>query len=505
MKSTKKTLNKPKGFTSRYGLIVSMIAGSAGLGNVWRFPRMAALHGGGAFVLLWTVFLVLLCLPATISEVVLGRATRHAPPGAFKDFVSKKFTWMGGWLVFSLTAITAYYCAIMGWVLFYFIKAISGQLIGSDSAAMFESVSNGNIYTVLFFAFSVIITAVVIYRGVSKGIEKANKILLPSIVLILIFLAIKCIMLPGGLEGLNRLFTIDPSYYAKSETWLAALSQAAWSVGPGWGFILTYAIYSPKKQDVALTQTAQGFGDNSIALLAGCMVLPALFASVPTTEAALEICASGNYGLTFISMIEIASKIPGGAVLLALFFFALYAAALSSCISMLIGPIQALMDFGWSKKKSVIVATVITLVLGLPSAWSINFLGNQDWVCGIAILIGSLITCFIVYKFGVEKFRQKYLNIPTRDITIGKYFNYGVKYTSPILVFVMMSWYIIDAVKADPTGWWNPFSVYSVGTVVFQLGLWFIILKSFNNKMADSIKTKYFEDNGYPDIPDNLL
>lgn len=276
-----KALNsKPKGFTSRYGLVLSMVAGSCGLGNLWRFPRMAALYGGGTFVLLWILFMVFMCLPATISEVVLGRSTRHSPIGAFRDFVGKKYTWLGGWLVLSLTAITAYYCAIMGWVLSYLLKAISGTLIGSDTIAMFDQVSNGSVSTVIFFIISVLLGSAIIYRGIGGGIEKVNKILMPAIVLILAFLAIRCLMLPGGITGLNMLFEIDPTYFAKSDTWLQAMTQAAWSIGPGWGFILVYAIYSPKKQDIALTQTAQGFGDSSVALLAGCMVLPALFASV---------------------------------------------------------------------------------------------------------------------------------------------------------------------------------------------------------------------------------
>ncbi|MPM86533.1 hypothetical protein SDC9_133622 [bioreactor metagenome] len=141
---------------------------------------------------------------------------------------------------------------MMGWVLSYLIKSVSGQLIGSDTIAMFSQVSNGSVLTVVLFIFSVVLGAAIIYKGVGGSIEKANKILMPSIIVILAYLSIRCIMLPGGLTGFNKLFEIDPTYFGKADTWLQALSQSAWSVGPGWGFILVYAIYSPQKQDVAL-------------------------------------------------------------------------------------------------------------------------------------------------------------------------------------------------------------------------------------------------------------
>ena len=491
-----------KGFASRFGLIMCLIGASVGSGNIWRFPRMAALNGGGAFVLAWTIMLFLVSIPIIIAEMILGRATRHGTPGAFKDFMGKKYTWMGAFLCLTTVGITSYYTAIMSWVLQYIILSVTKGYYGKDTTQLFQSIATGNMSTVLFFVVSLAITAYIVGKGISGGIEKVNSIMVPTLFILLAIVAIRTITLPGAAKGLEFYFHIDKKSLFSASTWLNALTQSAWSVGPGWGFVLTYGIYTKSKSDIALNEFMQGIGDNSAALLAGFAVLPAVFALAPSVEAATEICASGNTGLTFITLTNLLQQIPGGYIVGIAFFTALYCAALSSNIVMFLTGVAPLIDAGWSRKKATLAIFMVCLVWGLPSALNVSFLNNQDWVFGMVLLIGSLFLCGAIIKFGTEKVRKEYINIPENELYIGKWWNWCINFIAPILITVMFVWWSAQAISWYPDNWWDPFLESSLGTIILQGGLMVIVLMLFNNKISNSVKHKYFNDQGYPSIPD---
>jgi len=501
-KSTTSGKKSVRGFATRWGLILSLIGASAGTGNVWRFPRMAALNGGGSFVLAWLVSLVIVSIPVIIAEMVLGRATRHGCPGAFRDFIGKKYTWMGAFLSLTCIGITAYYTAIMAWVLQYAIVAATKGFGNVNTELMYENVVSGNWMTVALFIVSLSITAFIVSKGIGSGIEKVNNIMVPTLFILLIIVAVRCVTLPGAAQGLEFLFAVKKEYLFNPQTWLSALSQSAWSVGPGWGLVLTYAVYTKAKSDVALNEFIQGFGNNSVALLAGFAVLPAIFASVPTVAAAEEICASGNYGLTFVYLAKIFPGMPGGYIIGIMFFVALYFAALSSNLVMLLTGITPLMDAGWSRKKATITMFTVCLIWGLPSAWSLKFLGNQDWVFGMTLLVGTLFTCFAIFKYGTDKVRTKLINIPENEMYIGKWWTVCMNVVVPITITIMFGWWVVQSISWYPDTWWNPFLEFSLGTVILQASIHIIVLVLFNKKMSDSIKHKYFDGNTYPPIPE---
>lgn len=492
-----------KGFASRWGLIFSLMGASIGTGNIWRFPRMAALNGGGSFVLAWTIMLFAVSIPVIIAEMVMGRSTRHGCPGAFKDFIGEKYTWMGAFLALTTIGITSYYTVIMAWTARYFFLSFSGAFTG-DTNALFNMVSSHDMGTVGFFIASLAITAFIVGKKISSGCEAVCKFMIPALFVLLVICAVRALTLPGAMKGVEFYVSLDKAYLLNSKTWLNALTQSAWSVGPGWGLVITYGVYTKARSDVALNEFMQGLGDNSAALLAGFVVLPALFAFAPSVDAAKEICASGNTGLTFISLANLFPQMPGGIFIGALFFIALYFAALTSNLVMFLTGVVPLVDAGISRKKATWIIFIVCLLWGLPSAWNIHFLNNQDWVFGMTLLIGTLFTCFAMIKFGTKKVREKYINITENDLNVGPWWDICIKYISPIGITIMFIWWTIQSIQWYPETWWNPFLEFSTGTFVVQGAIMAIALILLNKTIANGVKKRYIDTTNYiyPEIPE---
>lgn len=271
---------------------------------------------------------------------------------------------------------------------------------------------------------------------------------------------------------------------------------------PGWGLVITLAVFSKAKSDVSLTTTIQVFGDGAVSLIAGMAVIPAIFALSPSINAAIDITKSGNNGLTFISMTTLFEAMPGGYWISILFFLSLLFAAISSNICHFMIVSLPFVDSGIDRKKGVLKVFLILLIWGLPSAWNANFLSNQDWVAGQMMLIGALFSCYAIYKFGIPKIRDKFLNTKYTGIIVGKWWEIAVKILSPLVVLIMFGWWSFQSIgwEAD---WWNPFGVSSLGTFVVQGALIILVSILFNDKVANSIKHKYFNGEEFPEIPDN--
>jgi NSS family neurotransmitter:Na+ symporter len=491
------------GYSSRWGLILTLIGASVGTGNVWRFPRMAALNGGGSFVLAWTICLFAVSIPILIAEHVLGRASRHGAPGAFRDFIGKKYTWMGAFLALTTLVITGYYTVIMGWCLQYALLSFKG-FSGVDTVALFDSVSQGGVNWI-FFVISLGITSFFVSKKVSKGTEVLGKYLTPILFIILIVIAVMASRMENSVLGLQYLFNISSESFFNANTWLNALSQSAWSVGPGFGLVIVMGVYTSSKTDIGLNEFVHGLGDNSAALLAGFAILPALFAMMPV-ETATEICASGNYGLTFISLTTMFSSIPGGNIISFLFFFALFSAALTANVIFMSTGVVPMMDSKkMSRKKATTILTIFVLIIGTPSALWRSFLGNQDWVLGQALLVGTIFTCFLIFKFGTEKMRTKYINTEYNELHIGKWWNISVNFVTPILITIMFVWWTIQSIGWGAE-WWNPLAESSPATFITQIALYVVILIIANNFIAKNSGDRYIdtpeEGSVFPSMPE---
>ncbi len=332
-------------------------AGSAvGLGNIWRFPYITGENGGGAFVLIYIFCVILVGVPLLFTEIGLGRMSHKSPIGAFKDTGASKF-WIGIGAVMAIGVsffVLAYYANIAGWTVGYIFKSLAG------SEQTFEQFSSNAGYTVPLMGGFVLVTILIVQLGVSGGIEKAAKVLMPLLFVLVLIVAIRAITLPGAMAGLD--FYLNPDFSkVKAETFLVALGQAFFSMSIGWGIMITYGSYLSKESNIISSGVWVGFMDAGVALLAGFMIFPAVFAFGQSP-------AQGQ-ALVFQVLPEIFNSMPGGSIIGAIFFLLLMVAALTSSISMLEVPSSYFIDEKkWSRKKASWIVGAAVFVFGLPAA-----------------------------------------------------------------------------------------------------------------------------------------
>lgn len=485
-------MEKREVFSSRWALILAALGMAVGTGNIWRFPRIVALNGGAAFLIPWIMFLFLWSIPLLISELAIGKHTRMGPVGAIGRLIGKKYTWMGGFVGFCTMAIMFYYSVVMGWCIKYFVASVSGHLVNVNSRQYWDLFTTYQIQPILFHLLAISIAGFIVFKGVVRGIEKANKILIPSLLTLMIIIAIRALTLPGALSGLNFFFDPNWKLLLDHKVWLHALSQSAWSTGAGWGLLLTYAIYTKKNEDIVLNSVITGFGNNSASLLSGMIIFPTVFALAPQLglNPAKVIAETGpaNTGLTFIWIPELFSSIPFGSVIMPVFFLALSVAALSSLIAMIEMVTRILMDMGLNRRQAITIVWAGGFFLGLPSAISMGFFGNQDWVWGVGLMVSGFFIAVAIVIYGPTRFRTKIINAAGNDIHVGKWFEYVIKYIIPIEFVLLIGWWFWQSVEWNPGTWWNPFREFTLGTCIFQWAVVIGLLVLFNKKITQKIK-----------------
>ncbi len=474
---------KPELFSSRWAIIAAGLGMAVGTGNLWRFPRIAAQNGGAAFLIPWALFLVLWSLPLLIAEFGLGRGARRGPIGAFATFLGRRRAWMGGFVVVTTTMIMFYYSVVTGWTLKYVFASFTGDL-AVDASGYWEAYSQSVWQPILFHVAALAIGAAIVARGIAGGIERANRLLIPTLFVLLLVAVARSVTLDGAGRGLAFLFQPDLAALLNYRTWLEALTQSAWSTGAGWGLLLTYAIYVRREENVVRSATAIGVGNNVASLLAGMAILPAAFAILSTAEA-LEAMAAGNTGLTFIWIPQLFELVPAGRIFLPIFFLALFCAALSSLIAMIELATRALMDGGLSRRAAVRVVAGAAIVCGMPSAVSMAVFENQDWVWGLALMISGLFMSLAVTGYGQRRFRTELVDLGPDAGRLGRVYEWVLKYLVPVEFAAMFGWWIYQAVAVyDAAEWWNPLRVYSLGTCLLQWGVALLLLRVFNRRLA---------------------
>lgn len=474
-------------FTSRWTLLISMIGIAIGTGNIWRFPRIVAKYEGGSFLIPWLIFLFLWSIPIIFIEFGMGKGSRMGTIGAFGNLIGRRFAWMGAFVAFVSIAIMFYYSVVTGWCLRYLILALSGKLAGLTFVGSQElwSYFIQSWQPVFFHLASMLIGSFVLYRGIVRGIEKANKLLVPSLLLLLVVLLARAVTLPGALLGIESFFTVRWESLLDHRLWLDALTQNAWSTGAGWGLILTYAVYMRAREDVPLNSVITAFGNHSVSLIAGIMIFATVYALIPA-RASQVISDPGplNTGLAFIWIPQLLSQLPGGAFFSILFFLALSFAALSSLISMIELAVRVLNDAGLERQRAIILVAVTGFLLGCPSALNPAFFLNQDWVWGVGLMVSGAFFIFAVLRFGVERFRKIYLNAEGTDMHVGAWYDTIVRTLIPVEVAALISWWFWVSIKADPQNWWNPLQAESVGTCLFQWGMVLLVFIGLNRRIA---------------------
>jgi len=471
-------------FSSRWALIIATVGIAVGTGNIWRFSRIVAQNGGGSFLIPWVIFLLIWSVPLIIAEFAIGKSTRMGPVGAMAKTAGRKFGWMGAFIVFVSTAIMFYYSVVTGWCLRYFFSSTSGNLFKVDDYQVYWNNFANGYEPLLFHLIAISFVAFVVLRGVTKGIEKVTKFLVPSLLIILFVLFIRAITLPDAIEGIKYFFTPDINVILNHKVWLNALTQNAWDTGAGWGLILVYAVYMRKKEDIPLNAALIGFGNNAISIIAGITIFSTVFA-LSSVDAMTQVSQSGpaNTGLTFIYLPLLFSKMTGSDTIniffASIFFLALFFAAFTSLISMVELSTRTLIDFGLKRKRAVGIIVLIGLIVGMPSALNLNVLANQDWVWGVGLILSGAFIAFAAKQYGIDKFRTEIINGFGSDIKIGKWYNYIIGILIPIQVVVLILWWLISSVSWDPE-WWNPVHIENAGTAIFQWAIVLIFFITFN-------------------------
>lgn len=350
---------------SRLGFILAAAGSAIGLGNVWAFPMLVGRGGGAAFVLVYLGCVFLICTPILIAEIVLGRASRKAPIEAFRTTRPGTRWWLTGLLgVISGISILSFYSVVAGWTLGYIWFAGTGALHGdaAEVAAFFGRFAANGPVTAGLALVVLVITALILVGGVREGIERATKVMMPALFLILLVLAARALTLPGARDGLRYYFSPDFSRVSSVAVVSSALGQAFFSLSLGICGMLTYGSYLGRRENIAHAAAWVASLDTTAALLAGLIVFPVGFSIAGFDP------ASGGPGLVFAVLPRLFGAMPGGNLFGAAFFALLALAALTSTIALLEVPTAALVDRGWSRRQAVLTLTAFIAALAIPSA-----------------------------------------------------------------------------------------------------------------------------------------
>lgn len=435
---------------SRIGFIMAAAGSAVGLGNIWRFPYMAGANGGSAFILIYLVFVFIIGLSVMIAEFAVGRRTSLAAVGAYKHY-SKRWTFAGVIGVVSAFFIMGFYPVVGGWALAYVFKSLTGLLsnagaIGDTFGAFITNPMEPLVWMGIFLLLNVVIVA----KGIAGGIEKAGKVLMPTLFVLLILIAIRSLTLPGAGAGISFLFTPDFSEVT-GQTFLAALGQAFFSLSLGMGCMITYGSYLSKEEKLpnnALIVTAL---DTGVALLAGIAIFPALFA--------FGMEPAAGPGLVFVVVPTIFAQMGGiGTLFAAIFFVALTVAALTSSVSLLEVVAAYLIDQKQMERKKAVYSTgVIMVITGILSSLSLGVMSGFT-ILGVGVfdffdiltdkiflaIGGMLLAIFVGWVVKKEDLEDELTNGGAVPFGLFNIWYNVVKYVIPVAVAVVAVLGILD-------------------------------------------------------------
>ena len=357
-------------FRTNLGVILALVGSAIGLGNLWRFPYLVGTNGGAAFIILYLLCIVFRCMPILVCEFVIGRRSQANTFGAFKKLApGTAWKHTGTLAVITCVILLSFYVVVGGWTIDYFIKSV-GMVFTSttDFSAEFNKMVSSPTENVFFTVLFLLCTAGVIVAGVRNGIEKTNKYLMSALAVLIVFIMIYAMTLPGAKQGLNFLFKPDFSKVT-FRTVLSALGQGFLSLSIGCGAIITYASYANRKDNLLKTTTVTTLSDTMFALIAGMAILPAVFSA--------GMNPSEGAGLAFISLPYIFEGMAIGKVLSIFFYFILFAAALSSSISLMETVVAFLKEeFKSSRFKAMLITLGVTIVFAVFCALSFGVLSG---------------------------------------------------------------------------------------------------------------------------------
>ena len=439
-------------FTGKIGFVLAAAGSAVGLGNIWRFPYLAAKYGGGIFLLTYLVLAVTFGFTLMIAEIAIGRKTKLSAIGAFKS-LDKRFTFVGILAALIPIIIMPYYAVIGGWVMKYFAGFVSGSAEQMANDSYFGGFISSVSEPIFWFALFIIITAVVVFFGVEKGVEKVSKFMMPVLVAMVLFISIYVICtMDGALDGVIYYLKPDFSHFS-AMTVISALGQLFYSMSLAMGIMITYGSYM--KKDISIEKSTRQIElfDTGVAFLAGLMIIPAVFAFSGGDASALN----QGPGLMFVTLPKVFNAMPAGTVIGAVFFIMVFFAALTSSISLMETIVSILMDkTKLNRRACCLVVLGGALLLGLPSslgysAWSsITIIGMQfldffDFISNsIMMPIVALITCIFVGYFLKPKTVIEEVEVNGKFKSQGL-FTIMIRYVAPVFLLIILTSSILSA------------------------------------------------------------
>lgn len=434
-------------FSSSLGFILAATGSAVGLGNLWKFPYVAGNSGGGLFLIFYIFFVLILGVPLLITEISIGRKTHLNPIGAYKS-LDKKWSFIGISGVVCAFIILSYYSVVGGWVLKYFFAYLGGTDVGSNSSAYFADFISSSAQPVIWHLVFMAAAVMIVIFGVSKGIEKVSKIMLPGLFILMIVLCIRSLTLDGASAGLE--FFLKPhahqlsSFSGVVNVMEQALGQVFFSLSIGMGALITYGSYLKKDSNIVKSSFIIAGLDSLIAILAGIAILPAVFA--------LGFEPTAGPGLIFETIPAVFNNLPAGRIFGALFFLLVFFAAITSAISILEVVTSYLIDrFKISRKISTVCVASVMALLGVFASLSMgpmaefkilnmnifDFLGFLS--DKLLMPIGGIFTCiFVGHRMKVARLADEITEgMPNKKWKLMKAYEIIIKWVAPVLIFAV--------------------------------------------------------------------
>lgn len=442
---------KRSSFSGKLGFVLAAAGSAVGLGNLWRFPYLAAKYGGGIFLLVYLILAVTFGYALMIAEVSIGRRTGLSAVGAFRK-LDKRCSAVGYLASLVPIIILPYYCVIGGWVIKYFTVFASGQAGAAAKDGYFESFIAQTGQPVLWLVVFILVTAVVVFLGVEKGIEKVSKILMPLLVLLSLGIAIYSITMPGALDGVKYYILPDFSNFSIM-TVVAAMGQLFYSMSLAMGIMITYGSYMKKDVDLEKSVSQIEVFDTGIAFIAGLMIVPAVF----TFSGGNAESINAGPGLMFVTLPKVFEAMPMGSLLGGFFFVLVLFAALTSSISLMETIVSIVQDkLGWGRKLSCIIVTLFTLAMALPSSlgfgiWSsvtpmgMSFLDFFDFISNSLLMpVVAFLTCiFVGFWIGPKVISEEVKS--SSAFKREKLFVVMIRYIAPVFIIAILVSSILNA------------------------------------------------------------
>ena len=438
--------NERSSFSGKLGYVLAVAGSAVGLGNIWRFPYLAAKYGGGIFLLVYLILMLTFGYVLIVSETTLGRLTRKSPVGAFGKFGKSLPFKIGGWVNAIIPMlIIPYYSVIGGWVFKYLFEYLRGSTDALAEDSYFTGFITAGASVEVWFLIFTLVVLLIIVAGVEHGIEKVSKMMMPVLVILAVVVSIYSVTRPGALEGVK--YFLIPNFDNFSwMTIVAAMGQMFYSLSIAMGILYTYGSYMKKDVDIEQSTSQIEIFDTAIAFLAGLMIIPAVFSFFDGDPEKLKAGPS----LMFITLPKVFASMGMGRIIGIVFFLLVLLAALTSAISLAESCVSTIEDqLGWKRNIASVVIGIIIVILGSFSALGFGMLDFVQ-ILGMSILdffdfltnslmmpIAALSTCIlIVYVIGVDKIIEE-VETSSKFKRKGLY-KFFIKYLAPICILIIL-------------------------------------------------------------------